>query len=141
MCLGNENGRSDDWRHGGADVCSQQDVVDYIKNLKLSEVKGLISTLEEELGVEASAPIAMAAAAPAAEAAAEQTEFDMVMTSFGEKKIGVIKAIRALTGLGLKEAKALVESVPVKVKEGVAKDEAEEVKKKLEEAGASCEIK
>ena len=120
---------------------SQQDVVDYIKNLKLSEVKGLISTLEEELGVEASAPIAMAAAAPAAEAAAEQTEFDMVMTSFGEKKIGVIKAIRALTGLGLKEAKALVESVPVKVKEGVAKDEAEEVKKKLEEAGASCEIK
>lgn len=123
---------------------SQNDVVDYIKNLKLSEVKDLISVLEEELGVEASAPVmAMAAGGGAggAEAAAEQTEFDVVMTSFGSAKIGVIKAVRGLTGLGLKEAKALVEAAPAKIKEGVSKEEAEEAKGALEEAGASVEIK
>jgi len=122
---------------------SQQDVVDYIKNLKLSEVKGLIDILEEELGVEASAPVMAIAAGGggAAEAAEEQTEFDVEMTSFGDQKIKVIKAIRALTGLGLKEAKALVESAPVKVKEGVSKDEADEVVAKLREVGAVLEIK
>lgn len=124
---------------------SQQDVVDYIKNLKLSEVKALISILEEELGVEASAPVAFAAApgaaGSAAEAAEEQTEFDVVMTAFGDNKIGVIKAIREITGLGLKEAKAMVEGVPVKVKEGVSKEEAENVKKTLTDAGASVDIK
>ena len=122
---------------------SQQDVVDYISNLKLSEVKGLIEVLEETLGVEASAPImAMAGGAgPAAEAVEEQTEFDVVMNSFGDQKIKVIKAIRGITGLGLKEAKALVESAPVKVKEGVTKDEANEVVETLREVGAVLEIK
>ena len=122
---------------------SQQDVVDYIKNLKLSEVKALIETLEEELGVEASAPVAVAAVgggAAGGAAAEEKTEFDVVMKSFGAKKIQVIKAIRGITGLGLKEAKEMVEGVPTKVKEGVSKDEAEDVKKQLEEAGAEVEI-
>ena len=122
---------------------SQQDVVEYIKNLKLSEVKGLIEILEEELGVEASAPVAVAAVGGAAgggEAAAEQTEFDVVMKSFGGNKIAVIKAVRAITGLGLKEAKGMVESAPCKVKEGVSKDEAEEVAKQLTEAGAEVEV-
>lgn len=123
---------------------SQNDVVDYIKNLKLSEVKALIEVLEEELGVEASAPVAIAAgggAGAGAEAAAEKTEFDVVMTDFGAKKIGVIKAVRGMTGLGLKEAKAMVEAVPAKIKEGVSKDDAEEAKKLLEEAGATVEVK
>jgi len=123
---------------------SQNDVVDYIKNLKLSEVKALIDVLEEELGVEASAPVmAMAAGAGAGGAAAaeeEKTEFDVVMTDFGGNKIAVIKAVRALTGLGLKEAKGMVEGVPAKVKEAVSKDEAEAAKKQLEEAGATVKI-
>jgi large subunit ribosomal protein L7/L12 len=123
---------------------TQDQVVDYIKNLKLVDVKALISILEDELGVSASAPVVMGgggggAAAP--EAAAEQTEFDVVMTSFGAKKIGVIKAVRELTGLGLKEAKEKVESVPATLKEGVSKEDAEAAKAKLEEAGASVEIK
>jgi large subunit ribosomal protein L7/L12 len=121
---------------------SQADVVDYIKNLKLSDVKALIETLEEELGVEASAPVAMMAGGPAggAEAAEEKTEFDVVMKSFGGNKIAVIKAVRAITGLGLKEAKAMVESAPAKIKEAVSKEEAEDVKGKLTEAGAEVEI-
>jgi len=122
---------------------SQQDVVEYIKNLKLSEVKGLIEILEEELGVEASAPVAVAAVGGAAgggEAAEEKTEFDVVMKSFGGNKIAVIKAVRGITGLGLKEAKGMVESAPCKVKEGVSKDEAEEVAKQLTEAGAEVEV-
>jgi large subunit ribosomal protein L7/L12 len=121
---------------------SQADVVDYIKNLKLSDVKALIETLEEELGVEASAPVAMMAggAAGGAEAAEEKTEFDVVMKSFGGNKIAVIKAVRAITGLGLKEAKAMVESAPAKIKEAVSKEEAEDVKGKLTEAGAEVEI-
>lgn len=122
---------------------SQNDVVDFIKNLKLSEVKALIETLEEELGVEASAPVMMGAiggAAGGGEAAEEQTEFDVVMEEFGGNKIAVIKAVRALTGLGLKEAKAMVEGVPAKVKEGVSKDEAEAAKKSLEEAGAAVKL-
>ncbi len=123
---------------------SQGDVVDYIKNLKLSEVKDLISTLEDELGVSASAPVmAVGAAGGAAEGAAaeEQTEFDVVMSSFGANKISAIKAVRAITGLGLKEAKGMVESAPVKVKEGVSKEEAEEARKQLAEAGAEVEVK
>jgi large subunit ribosomal protein L7/L12 len=121
---------------------SQDQVVDYIKNLKLSEVKDLITTLEDELGVEASAPMAMMAAGPGAggEAAAEQTEFDVVLKSFGQNKIAVIKAIRALTGLGLKEAKALVEQAPTKVKEGASKDDADAAAKTLTEAGAEVEV-
>jgi large subunit ribosomal protein L7/L12 len=121
---------------------SQQDVVDYIKNLKLSEVKALIETLEEELGVEASAPVMAMAAGPAAAAAEveEKTEFDVVMKSFGANKIGVIKAVRGITGLGLKEAKAMVEGVPAKVKESVSKEEAEAAMKELVEAGAEISI-
>jgi len=123
---------------------SQSDVVDYIKNLKLSEVKGLIEILEEELGVEASAPM-MAMAAPAAggavEAAEEQTEFDVVLKEIGGKKIAVIKAVRSATGLGLKEAKDLVESAPVDVKTALPKEEADALKAALEEAGAVAEVK
>lgn len=123
---------------------TQDQVVDYIKNLKLSEVKGLISILEEELGVEASAPVVMGGAMPGAagaEAAEEKTEFDVVMTSFGAKKIAVIKAVRKITGLGLKEAKAMVEESDAKIKEGVSKEDAESAKADLEEAGATVEIK
>ena len=123
---------------------SQADVVDYIENLKLVEVQVLIKTLEDELGVEAPAPMmmgAMPAGGDAAEEVEEQTEFDVMLTSFGEKKISVIKAVRALTGLGLKEAKDLVEGAPKAVKEAIDKDAAEEAKKTLEEAGASVELK
>ena len=123
---------------------TQDQVVDFIKNLKLSEVKSLIETLEDELGVEASAPVmavAGGAAGGAADAAEEQTEFDVVMTSFGGNKIAVIKAVRAITSLGLKDAKELVEGVPAKIKEAVSKEEAEQVKGQLEEAGATVELK
>jgi large subunit ribosomal protein L7/L12 len=121
---------------------TQDQVVDYIKNLKLSEVKGLIETLEDELGVKASAPVmAMAVGGPAAEAAEEQTEFDVIMTSFGGNKIAVIKAVRAITSLGLKDAKALVEGVPAKIKEAVSQEEADQVKDQLVEAGAEVEVK
>ena len=128
---------------------SQADVVDYIKNLKLSEVKGLIETLENELGVKASAPMmamgampmGAGAAAPAAEAAEEKTEFDVVLKDAGAKKIEVIKAVRAITGLGLKEAKDLVEGAPKEVKTGISKEEAADARKKLEEAGAVVEVK
>src|SRR6185503_7973525 len=126
---------------------SQADVVEYIKNLKLSEVKNLIETLENELGVKAAAPMmamgAMpaAAAGPAAEAAEEKTEFDVILKDAGAKKIEVIKAVRALTGLGLKEAKDLVEGAPKEVKTGISKEEAADARKKLEEAGAVVEVK
>jgi large subunit ribosomal protein L7/L12 len=123
---------------------SQTDVVEYIKNLKLSEVKSLITVLEDELGVEANAPM-MAMAAPGAAAAVEeveeQVEFDVILQDFGAQKIKVIKAVRALTGLGLKEAKAAVEGTPNAIREAVSKDEAEEAKKQLEDAGATVEIK
>ena len=123
---------------------TQEQVVDYIKNLKLSEVKNLIEALEEELGVEASAPVMVGgpiAGAAAAEEVEEKTEFDVILKSFGAKKINVIKAVRAITGLGLKEAKDLVEGVPSEIKTAVPKDEAEALKKQLEEAGAEVEIK
>jgi large subunit ribosomal protein L7/L12 len=123
---------------------TQDQVVEYIKNLRLSDVKGLIEVLEQELGVEASAPIMMGmapAAGGAAEAVEEQTEFDVILTDFGEKKIGVIKVVRSITGLGLKDAKTLVEGVPAEIKAAIPKDEAEEIKKKVEEAGGKIEIK
>lgn len=120
---------------------TQDQVVDYVKNLKLAEVKALIDVLEEELGVSASAPVGMVAAAGPAAAEEEQTEFDVVLTSFGGSKIGVIKIVRKLTGLGLKEAKAMVEATPAKVKEGVEKAEAESIKDELVAAGATVEIK
>ena len=123
---------------------SQADVVSYIKNLKLAEVKGLIEELENELGVKASAPM-MAAAAPAAAAAAapveEQTEFEVILAEAGPNKINVIKAVRELTSLGLKEAKDLVEAAPKSVKAGISKDDAAAAKKKLEDAGAKVTVK
>ncbi len=122
---------------------SKNEILEAISKMSVMDVVELISDMEEKFGVSAAAPVA-AAAAPAAggeEAAAEQTEFEVVMTSFGATKVPVIKVVRALTGLGLKEAKDLVESSPASIKEGVNKDEAEDVKKQLEEAGASVEIK
>ncbi|MFB1016359.1 MAG: 50S ribosomal protein L7/L12 [Alteromonadaceae bacterium] len=117
---------------------SKDDILNAVAEMSVMDVVALIEAMEEKFGVSASA--AVAAAGPA-EAAEEQTEFDVVMTSFGEKKVAVIKAVRAATGLGLKEAKDLVESAPKAIKEGVDKAEAEELKKTLEEAGASVEIK
>jgi len=123
---------------------SREEIVDALSNLSVLEVSELVKELEEKWGVSAAAPVAAAAAAPAAggeDAAEEKTEFDVVMTSFGSNKVAVIKAVRALTGLGLKEAKDTVEGAPSTIKEAVSKDEAEDVKKQLEEAGASVEVK
>ena len=115
--------------------------IDEVKELTVLELADLVKALEEEFGVSAAAGAVVVAAGGAAEATEEKTEFDVVMTSFGAKKLDVIKVIRELTGLGLKEAKDLVEGVPAKVKEGVSKDDAEAVKAKLEEAGAAVELK
>ena len=120
---------------------SKEDMLETISNMTVVEVVDLISAMEEKFGVSAAAPVAAAAAPVAGEAAEEKTEFDVVMSSFGDNKVSVIKAVRAITGLGLKEAKDMVEGAPTNVKEGVSKDEAEEVKKKLEEAGAKVEVK
>jgi large subunit ribosomal protein L7/L12 len=121
---------------------SKDEILETISNMTVLEVVDLIEAMEEKFNVSAAAA-AVAVAAPGADsaAAAEQTEFNVVMTSFGASKVGVIKAVRALTGLGLKEAKDLVETSPGTIKEGITKDEAEDVKKQLEEAGASIEIK
>jgi large subunit ribosomal protein L7/L12 len=121
---------------------SREQVKDYIKNMTLLDAATLVKELEEELGVSAAAPVAVAAAAAGPAAAAEEkTEFDVVLTEAGEKKIQVIKVVRELTGLGLKEAKDLVDGAPKNVKEGIAKAEAETIKKKLEEQGAKVDIK
>jgi len=123
---------------------SKDDILEAIANMSVMDVVELIEAMEEKFGVTAAAAVAAAPAAggdAGGDAAAEQTEFDVVLTSFGEKKVGVIKAVRGLTGLGLKEAKDAVEATPSVLKEGVSKDEAEEAKKTLEEAGASVEIK
>jgi len=121
---------------------SKDDILETISNMSVMDVVDLISAMEEKFGVSAAAPVA-AAAGPAAEAAAEevQTEFNVMLTSFGSSKVPVIKAVREITGLGLKEAKDLVESAPAAVKEGVEQAEADELKAKLEEVGASVEIK
>ncbi len=118
--------------------------ISYVESMTVLELSKLVKALEDRLGVSAAAPVAVAAAPAAggeAAAAAEKTEFDVILTSFGEKKVGVIKEVRAITGLGLKEAKDLVESAPKAVKEGVSKEEAEQIKEKLEGAGASVEVK
>jgi large subunit ribosomal protein L7/L12 len=123
---------------------TRDQVIDFLSNLNILELSGLVKELEEKWGVSAAAPVAAAAAGPAAAPAAaveEQTEFDIILESAGEKKIEVIKAVRAITGLGLKEAKDLVEGAPKPVKEGVSKAEAEDVAKKLQEAGAATKIK
>ncbi len=117
-------------------------IADDLSKLSVMEAADLSKILEEKWGVSAAAPVAVAAAPGAGEAAAEEkTEFDVILASYGEKKIDVIKEVRTLTSLGLKEAKDLVESAPAPIKEGVSKDEAEEVKKRLEGAGATVELK
>ncbi|MBP5300369.1 MAG: 50S ribosomal protein L7/L12 [Victivallales bacterium] len=125
-----------------SDITKEQ-VVEWIKGLTVLEVSELVKTLEEELGVSAAAPVAMAAAPAAAAAPAEEekTEFDVVLVDAGAKKIDVIKAVRAITSLGLKEAKDLVDGAPKPVKQAVSKDEAAQLKKQLEDAGAKVEVK
>lgn len=124
-------------------MANLEQIVDDLSGLTVLEAAELSKLLEEKWGVSAAAPVAVAAVAGGGDAAAaeEQTEFDVILASIGEKKINVIKEVRAITSLGLKEAKDLVEAAPKAIKEGVTKDEAEEVKKKLEEAGATVEIK
>jgi len=125
---------------------SNEELIKELSAKPIMEIVELVKALEEEWGVSAAAPVAIAAAGGAAgdaagEAAEEKTEFDVVMTSFGDNKVAVIKAVRTITGLGLKEAKDMVEGAPATVKEGVSKDEAEQLKKQLEEAGAKADIK
>ncbi|RJQ68842.1 MAG: 50S ribosomal protein L7/L12 [Desulfobacteraceae bacterium] len=123
---------------------TKQDVIDFIANMTVLELSEMVKELEEKFGVSAAAPMAMmAAAGPAGETAAaeEKTEFDVILTAAGDKKIQVIKEVRAITGLGLKEAKELVDSAPKPVKEGIAKEEAEKIKAQLEAAGAQVDLK
>ncbi len=123
---------------------TKDEILDAISNMSVMEVVQLIEDMEEKFGVTAAAPVAMAAAPAAGDgagAAEEKTEFDVVLKSFGSNKVAVIKAVRAITGLGLKEAKEAVEGAPATLKEAVAKDEAESIKKQLEEAGAEAEVK
>jgi len=122
---------------------SKEDILETISNMSVMEVVDLISAMEEKFGVSAAAAVAVAAGPAAAEAAVaeEKTEFDVVLTSFGSQKVPVIKVVREITGLGLKEAKDLVEGVPSAVKEGISKEEANGIVKKLEEAGATVEVK
>ena len=127
-----------------AEKIKKEDVIEYISNMTVLDLSEFVKELEEKFGVSAAAPVAMAAAAPVESAekeADEKTEFDVVLSAVGDKKIQVIKAVRAITSLGLKEAKAVVDGVPGPVKEGVSKDEAESIKSQLEEAGATVEIK
>ena len=121
---------------------TKEDVLEFISNMSVLELSELVKEFEEKFGVSAQATVvAGGAAAGAGEAAEEQTEFNVVLTAAGDKKINAIKVVRAITGLGLKEAKAAVEDVPSVLKEGASKEEAEEFKKQIEEAGASCELK
>ena len=124
---------------------TKEDVVKFISNMSVLELSELIKEFEEKFGVSAAAPVAVAAAGAPAEgggaAAEEKTEFDVILVTFGDKKINVIKEVRAITALGLKEAKELVEGAPKPIKEGVSKDEADEIKKKIEAAGGSVEVK
>lgn len=123
---------------------SKDEILDAIAEMSVMDVVQLVEAMEEKFGVSAAAAVAVAAPAAGGDAgggAEEQTEFDVILTSAGEKKVNAIKAVRAITGLGLKEAKELVEGAPKAVKEGVSKEEAEELKKQLEEAGAGAELK
>ncbi len=126
-------------------AATKEEILEAISEMSVMDVVELVSMMEEKFGVSAAAPVAVAAGAAGGAdggaAAEEKTEFDVVMTSFGSNKVGAIKAVRAITGLGLKEAKDLVEGAPASIKEGVSKDEAEDIKKQLEEAGASVEVK
>ena len=122
---------------------SQEEIMDTVSNMTVMEVVDLIAAMEEKFGVSAAAAVAAAPAAAGGEVAAaeEKTEFDVVLTGFGDNKVAAIKAVRAITGLGLKEAKAMVESAPSTVKEAATKDESAEIKKQLEDAGATVELK
>jgi large subunit ribosomal protein L7/L12 len=125
---------------------TKEDVIEFIANMSVLELSEMVKEMEEKFGVSAAAPVAMMAAGPAgeaggADAAEEKNEFDVILTTAGDKKIAVIKEVRAITGLGLKEAKALVDEAPKPVKEGVPKEEAEKIKAQLEEAGAQVELK
>ena len=123
---------------------TKEDVIEFVSNMSVLELSELVKEMEEKFGVSAAAPVAMMAAGPAEGSAApaeEKTEFDVIILASGDKKIAVIKEVRAITGLGLKDAKALVDEVPKPVKEGIAKDEAEKIKSQLEEAGAQVEVK
>ncbi len=123
---------------------TKDDVIDFIAGMSVLELSELVKELEEKFGVSAAAPVAMMAAGPVGEGAAaaeEKTEFDVILTAYGDKKIQVIKEVRAITGLGLKDAKTLVDDAPKPVKEGVPKEEAEKIKAQLEEAGAQVEVK
>jgi large subunit ribosomal protein L7/L12 len=121
---------------------TKEDVVKFIEEMTVLELSELVKELEERLGVSAAAPVAMMSAGPAAVAAVEEkTEFDAILTGFGDQKIQVIKVVRAITGLGLKEAKDMVDGVPKPIKEAVSKDEAADIKKKIEEVGGTVEIK
>ena len=123
---------------------TKEEVIDFIANISVLELSELVKEMEEKFGVSAAAPVVAAAASPAVAEGAqaeEQTEFDVILISFGDKKIQVIKEVRAITGLGLKDAKVLVDEVPKPVKEGIPKDEAEKIKSQLEEAGAQVEVK
>lgn len=125
-----------------ADV-SKEDVVEFISNMTVLELSEFVKELEDKFGVSAAAPVAVVAAVPggAQEEDAEQTEFDVILAAIGDKKIQVIKTVRAITSLGLKEAKAVVDAAPGPIKEGVSMEEAEDIKGQLEEAGATAEIK
>ena len=120
---------------------STQEIIDAVKELSVLELNELVKACEEEFGVSAAPGVVVAAAGAGAAAAEEKTEFDVELTSFGEKKMEVIKVVRAITGLGLKESKEMVEGAPKMVKEGASKEEAEDIKKKLEEAGATVTLK
>ena len=120
---------------------TKEQIIDAIKEMSVLDLNDLVKAIEEEFGVTAAAPVAVAGGAAAGGAAEEQTEFDVVLANAGASKIKVVKAVREITGLGLKDAKDLVDNAPKAVKEGVSKEEAEEVKAKLEEAGASVEVK
>jgi large subunit ribosomal protein L7/L12 len=120
---------------------SQEDILETVSNMTVMEIVDLISAMEEKFGVTAAVAVAAAPAAAAAAAVEEQTEFDVILTAAGANKVAAIKAVRAITGLGLKEAKDAVEGAPTTLKEGISKDDADAIKKQLEEAGASVEIK
>jgi len=124
---------------------TKEDVIEFIANMSVLELSELVKEMEEKFGVSAAAPVAMMAAASTGEAggaqAEEKTEYDVILTAFGDKKIQVIKEVRAITGLGLKDAKVLVDNAPKPVKEGIAKEDAEKIKAQLEEAGAQVELK
>jgi len=120
---------------------TKEDVLEFISNMSVLELSELVKEFEEHFGVSAQATVVAGGAGAGAEAAEEKTEFDVILTDAGAKKINAIKVVRAITGLGLKEAKSAVEDVPTTLKEAISKDEAEEIKKQIEEAGAACEVK